>query len=157
MRLENWHSHEIFRAIEDRAMDNANAVIDEVVEQARVKCPVDPVTFREGKFSKAHVEFIPKTGSNKGKLVSFDTESRWMGRQPGCLKDTIRRVNSRDVTKANVRAYAGTFKIYWALMMEKTGYTDRGGKFHPPLHFLQSPFQIIKNTVVDRIKNGGSL
>ncbi|MEN6615113.1 MAG: hypothetical protein ABFD12_01005, partial [Syntrophorhabdus sp.] len=66
MRVENWHSKEIFKAIESRAMDNANAVMDEVVVAAKGRCPVDPVTFREGKFGSANVSFIPKTGRNKG-------------------------------------------------------------------------------------------
>jgi len=154
MRVENWHSKEIFKAIEDRAVDNANAVMDDVAAEAKAKCPVDPVTFREGKFSKAHVSFTPKTGRNKGNLVSFDTEYRWMGRAPGNLRDTIRRVNKPG--SGNIRVYAGNFKIYWAFMIEK-GYHDRGGRYHAGVHFLQAPFHRVKMSVINRIKNGGVL
>jgi hypothetical protein len=156
MRIESWHSKEIFKAYEDKAMDNANDVMDGVVESSKQKCRVDfehdPPIFRAGKFSSAHVEFTPKTGAGKGELVSFDTKSRWMGRYPGQLQNTIRRVN-RDGT-GSVRAYAGNFKVYYALMVEKTGYTDRGGKFHPPLHFLQAPFHAMKGSMVGKIAKG---
>lgn len=152
MRIENWKAQEVFTAIVSQAEENANVIMDDVVAVAKAKCPVDPVTFREGKFASASVSFTPKTGKNKGQLVQFTTDKRWMGRAPGNLRETIRRVNRPGSGK--IRVYAGNFKIYWALMIEKTGYHDRSGKFHAPVHFLQAPFHAIKGQIIARIKGG---
>jgi hypothetical protein len=154
MRIENWHSKEIFKEYEDTAMDNANAVMDTVVDQAKALCPVDPITVREGKFGSANVSFIPKTGKNKGQLVQFHTEKRWMGRQPGDLKGTIRRVNKRDESHGSIRVYAGNFKIYWAFMVEHgTASTGWGGPARKQ-PFLRPPFHAIKENAVSKIKGG---
>ena len=156
MRVEGWNAKAIFGAYLEKAENGANNVIDEVVGNAKQICRSsfkhDPPIFREGKWSKAHVEFTPKTGRNKGELVKFDTEKRWMGRFPAQLQNTIRRVNKPG--SGSVRGYAGNFKVYYALMVEKTGYTDRGGKFHPPIHFLQAPFHAIKGSIVSKIAQG---
>ena len=156
MRIENWNSKEIFGAYLEKAENGANNVIDEVIGKAKQICrgsfQHDPPIFREGKFSKAHVSFTPKTGKNKGQLVQFDTEKRWTGRFPGQLQNTIRRVNKPG--SSSVRAYAGNFKVYYALMVEKTGYTDKNGKFHRPIHFLQAPFHAIKRSIVSKIAKG---
>jgi len=156
MRIENWNAKEIFGAFLEKAENGANLVMDEVVAASKQKCrgsfEHNPPIFREGKFSSARVVFTPKTGKNKGKLVSFDTKKRWMGRFPGQLQNTIRRVNK--VGSGTVRVYAGNFKVYYALMVEKTGYTDKGGKFHQPIHFLQAPFHAIKQTMISKIAKG---
>ena len=134
MRIANWRSKEAFEFISDRAMANANNVMDDVVARAKAPgaCPVDP-TVRAGKFGTAFVSFTPKRGKNKDKWVRFGTDKRWMGRSPGNLRDTIRRVNRKG--KGTIRVYAGNFKIYWAFMVEKSGYTDRGGEVHNPKPF----------------------
>lgn len=159
MRIENWHSREIFKAIENRALDNANAVMDDVVEQAKALCPPPGKTkiYRPPGWSKAHVEFTPKSGSDAGKLVSFDTDKRWVGREPGNLKDTIRRVNRRDNLAGTIRVYAGNFKIYWARYVEMgTASTGWGGP--APAHpYLRPSFHGIKRSIVSYIKNGGVL
>jgi len=149
MRLENWHSKEIFQGIMDQALVNANVVMDEVADDAKMRCPVDTKTYRPDGWANAHVEFTPKTGAWKNKLVSFNTKKRWVGRKPGDLLSTIRRVNRPG--SGNIRVYAGNFKIYWAFMVEKG--TSRT-KAQP---FLKPSFHRIKKDIVKMIKNGGSL
>ena len=152
MKLKNWKAAKVLDTIAGRAIDNANAIMDEIVFSAKAGCPVDPVTFREGKFGSANISFTPKTGRNKGKLVSFSTDKRWMGRSPGNLRDSIRRVNSY-TNSGSVRVYAGDFKIYWALFIER-GYHDRAGKFHGPVPFLRRPFNAKKTSMMKKIKFG---
>lgn len=149
MRVERWKAPEVFTQIFDQALDNANQVMDEVVENAKRLCPVGTVT-REGKEVLQGVSFTPKTGKNRGSLVEFQGK-RWTGRKPGSLRDTIRRVNKSG--SGNVRVYAGNYRIYWAFMIER-GFHDRGGKWHPGKHFLQNPFHAKKGQFLNRIKNG---
>lgn len=151
MRIANWRSKEAFAFISDRAMANANNIMDDVVAGAKAACPVDP-TVREGKFGRAFVSFTPKKGKNKGRLVEFGTDKRWTGRSPGNLKNTIRRANKKG--EGTVRVYAGNFKIYWASMVEKSGYTDRGGEFHRAKPFLRNSFKAVKPTILNRLQNG---
>ena len=156
MRIANWRSKEAFAFISDRAMANANNIMDDVVVKAKAACPDDP-TEREGKFGKAFVSFTPKKGKNRGNLVEFSTDKRWTGRYQGQLRNTIRRVNSPG--KGTVRVYAGNFKVYYAFMVEKSGYhakTKGGGrnKFKPPIPFLRNSFKAAKPTILNRLKNG---
>ncbi len=159
MRIENWHTKDIFTTIEDRAIDNANTLMDTVVQKAKSICPPPGKTdiSRPPGWSDAHVSFTPKTGKNKGKLVDFHTKKRWVGRDPGNLRNTIRRVNRKDTSSGTIRVYAGNFKIYWAFYVEKgTTKTGWGGP-SPAYHFLKPPFHSIKTQVKNRIKNGGVL
>lgn len=159
MKIKNWHSREIFRAIEEKAYDNANGVMDRVVEDAKRLCPPPGKTniYRPPGWSKAFVSFIPKTGRNKGELVQFHTEKRWTGREPGNLKNTIRRVNRTDTSTGPIRVYAGNFKIYWAFMVERgTASTGFGGPAAAQ-PFLRPAFNSVKSSVLNQIKNGGAL
>lgn len=149
MRVANWKGQEVFNDITQAAFRNANDFMDSVVSEAKRRCPVDPYTYREGKFSSASVSFTPTRGSNKGNLVHFGTQKRWMGREPGNLRDTIRRVNKAGT--GNIRVYAGNFKIYWAHMVER-GYQDRAGKYHSGAHFLSRAFFHHKNMVKNFIE-----
>jgi hypothetical protein len=151
MRVANWKGQEVFNDITQAAFRNANDFMDSVVSEAKRRCPVDPVTFREGKFSSAQVSFTPRTGRNKGKLVSFGTQKRWMGREPGNLRDTIRRVNKSG--SGSIRVYAGNFKIYWAFMVER-GYHDRAGKHHSAQPFLRPTFHAAQGKAIQAIKGG---
>ena len=144
MRVANWHAKEIFTGIMADALQAANDVMDDVVIAAKGKCPVGTVT-REGKWSSAKVSFTPKTGANKGKLVSFSTDKRWTGRAPGDLKGTIRRV-TKPARPGNIRVYAGSFKIDWAHMVE---YGTMKFPAHP---FLRPTFNGIKNSIVPKIQ-----
>jgi len=150
-RVANWKAPAIFNEITETCFENANRFMDTVVDSAKTACPVDLKTFREGRFSSASVAFTPRTGRNKGKLVQFKTTYRWLGRAPGNLRDTIRRVNK--TASGNIRVYAGNYKIYWAFMIEK-GYHDRAGKRHPGEHFLRNAFYGKAAGVVEAIKNG---
>lgn len=159
MKLTKWKAGEIFKGFIDQAEKNANAVMDEVVIAAKAsllsKITQIPPIVRQGGFSKATVEFTPKTGRNKGKVVLFNTDKRWTGRRTSDadnLYDSIRRVNKPG--SGSVRVYVGNFKAYWALMVEKTGYTDRGGKFHPPMHFLQGTFVDKKKSMLSKVTKG---
>lgn len=151
MRVSNWHSREVFDGIWEWAEDNANIAMDKVVAAARLACPIDP-TVRPPGWSSGFVSFVPKKGRNKGERVEFFTTKRWKGRSPGNLRDTIRRVNKKG--SGTVRVIAGNFKIYWAFMVEKSGYHDRGGKFHPPKPFLRRPFNAMKRDLLKTIKDG---
>lgn len=152
MRVSRWKAKEVFSEIWDKARGNAGAIMDEIVIESKWECPTDPYTFREGRFGSANIAFKPRTGRNKGKLVRWSTDKRWMGRQPGDLRRTIRRVDAKH-DESSFRVYAGNFKIYWALFIER-GYHDRGGKFHAPVPFLRKPFNAKKKTMVKRIKEG---
>jgi hypothetical protein len=152
MRVSRWKAKEVLSEIWDTARANAINVMDEVVKESKQKCPVDPVTFREGKFGSANISFTPRTGRNKGKLVSFSTDKRWMGREPGDLRRTIRRTDLKG-NEGSIRVYAGNFKIYWALMVER-GYHDRSGKHHAGVPFLRAPFNAKKRTMLKKIKEG---
>ncbi|MFA6336077.1 MAG: hypothetical protein WCX48_11120 [Bacteroidales bacterium] len=159
MRIENWHSKEIFKAIEEQAYDNANAVMDQVVEGAKLACPPPGKTniFRPPGWASADVSFTPSTGDKKGKLVAFHTDKRWTGREPGDLKNTIRRVNKNDDASASIRVYAGNFKIYWAFMVERgTSSTGWGGPAAAQ-PFLRPTFHKIKTDITKKIANGGVL
>jgi len=152
MRFEKWHAGEVLKQFEDQAESNANDFMDQVAMNAKARCPVDPVTFREGHFASADVSFTPRTGSNKNKLVQYHTDNRWTGRFPNQLKNTIRRVSKPG--SGNVRVYYGDFKVYYGLMVEKLGYHDRSGKFHKPEHFLQEPWEEMKNNAAKFIQTG---
>jgi hypothetical protein len=156
MRIEGWKAGEVFKGFIDKAESNAVGVMDEVCVKAKQKLATSvqyPPIVREGDFGKADVYFIPKTGRNKGKVVSFHTDKRWTGRRtPDNLFDSIRVVTKPG--SGSVRVYAGNFKVYWSFMIEKSGYTDRSGKKHPPIHFLQHPFHSMKNSIVKRIAGG---
>jgi hypothetical protein len=145
-RIANWRASEVMEQIGKAAEENANGVMDEVVEAAKARCPVGEIV-RPGKWSGSRaVAFNPKTGKNRGQRVSFVAQKVWMGRQPGDLRDTIRRVNKPG--SGNIRVYAGSFKIFWAHMVER-------GSVHWPAHpFLRPAFQAIKKNIVARIKNG---
>ncbi len=145
MRIASWREGEVFNEITEAALGNANAVMDDVVAAAKAACPVGTIS-RPGGWSSANVSFTPKTGRNRGKLVRFDTEKRWMGREPGDLKGTIRRVNKRD--SGNIRVYAGSYKIYWAFMVERGTVKTRRQPF------LRPALQQVQATALDKIKNG---
>jgi hypothetical protein len=50
--------------------------------------------------------------------------------------------------------YMGNYKVYWAYMVEKSGYTDRNGDFHPPLHCLSKTFNAARKDMVRKIAKG---
>jgi HK97 gp10 family phage protein len=115
-RVANWRDKEVFARIEETAIRNGNEFMDEVVAEAKRRCPIGDET-RPGGFTDATVEFTPRTGRNKGKLVKFGTHKRWKGRFPGQLQSTIRRTNKAGAS--TIRVYAGNFKVYYARFVEK--------------------------------------
>jgi len=159
MRVESWRGKEVFAGYIDQAEANANVVMDEVVVGAKAKLMGSitqrPPIVRQGGFSRATVEFTPKTGRNKGKPVLFNTDKRWTGRRTSemdQLHGSIRRVNKPG--SGSVRVYCGNALAYWAGMVEKTGYTDRGGTKHAPLHFLQGTFHAQKQSMLGKVAKG---
>jgi len=145
LRVAIWKGQEVFKQIGDQALANGELFMDDVVADAQHRCPIGSIT-REGKFVSARISFTPKTGRGKGKLVQFQTDKRWQGRNPGDLRNTIRRVTKRG--KKNVRVYAGNFKIYWAYMVE------RGTKKSRAQPFLRPSFNGRKDRAISVIKNG---
>lgn len=147
MRISKWNGNKVFGDIYVQAMKNGNELMDHVVTAAKARCPVSQIT-REGKWSgEVTVSFTSGTGRNKGRTVEFRAK-RWMGREPGDLRDTIRRVNLHDKTSGNVRVYAGNTKIYWAFMVER-GTSKTAA--HP---FLKPPFLSAKRKALRAIKTG---
>jgi len=155
MRVANWRAPEVFGAITEAALDSAGGVMDDIVVRAKIACPVLKNLDQERPpgWSSATVSFTPKTGRNKGKPVKFSTTRRWTGRKQGDLQRTIREVTREDRI-GNFRVYAGNYKIYYAHMIEKSGYTDRSGKFHPPIPFLRNAFNGQKVKAIDKIRSG---
>lgn len=146
MRVASWRGPEVFQNIYDHALDNANAFMDDVVAAAKTACPVGDKTIPGG-WSSAQVQFTPKTGRNKGKLVSFGTQKRWKGRYPGQLRDTIRRVNARH-RPGNIRVYAGSHKVYYA------HFVERGTVKMAKKPFLRPAFNQLRGNAVSAIKHG---
>ena len=145
MKITKWNGSKVFGDIYKRALENGNSFMDQVVKDAKARCPVGTIT-REGKFAAAHVSFTPKTGRNKGIPVDFGTQFRWYGREPGNLRDTIRRTNIRD--SGSIRVYAGNYKIYWAFMVE------RGTSKSAAQPFLRPAFFAAKARALRAIKKG---
>jgi hypothetical protein len=146
MRVAGWRAKEVFDEVSDIAFQNADDLMDDVVIAARNRCPVSPIV-RAGKWSGSRVvSFTPKTGKNKGTSVGFIAQQTWLGRNPGDLRGTIRRVTRRD--RGNIRVYAGNFKIFWAFMVE------RGTEKTRAQPFLRPAFQQAKSVALLKIKNG---
>jgi HK97 gp10 family phage protein len=143
--LKNWNADEVFGTIREQAIESARNLMDEFVIAAKAKCPIGTVT-REGKFVSANVSFTPKRGPNRGEAVHFTAENRWTGRYPGQLRDTIRRVEKAS-RPANLRVYAGNFKVYYAHMVEY------GTVKSSPHSFMRNTFADLKTDVVIKIEN----
>ena len=145
-RVVNWRAKEVFSQVAEIAISEANAVMDDVVSEAKAHCPVDQTTVRPGRWSDQQtVSFSPKTGKNKGNKITFQAK-RWLGREPGDLKRTIRKVTKRE-RPGNLRVYAGNAKIYWAFMVE------RGTVKTPAQPFLRPAFQTAKQSTLGRIQS----
>jgi len=156
MRVENWKFPKILESIKSNAIDAANEIMDEHVIAAKRLCPGPPTSkmiFRaetgegdmKGFVNKA-VSFIPKRGPNKGKRVAFVAKT-WVGRVPGTLRASIRRVN-KESRPGNVRVYAGHFRAYYAFFVE---YGTVKTRKQP---FMRPSFQAIKPNILPRIEDG---
>lgn len=145
MRVEYWHGHEVFTQILETALENGNDFMDIVVEMAKAKCPVGTVD-KVGDFVKTKVSFTPKKGKYKGKTKTFDA-GQWRGREPGSLRNTVRRVNSRRRPN-NIRAYAGSKYVNYAYFVEN------GTIKMPARPFLRPSFNAMKGSATKIIKEG---
>jgi len=148
MRVANWNIKEALVDEKDRVIQNGNNLMDEVVQNAKALCPVGKWT-REGKFVTAKVKFVRSRGKGnygKGTIAEFEA-SRWTGRQPGTLRETIRR----KTIGGSVRVYAGNFKVYYSLWVE------RGSVHNVAKPFLRPSFFAVKQVVVDKLTNGGKV
>lgn len=145
MKIAKWNANKVFGDIYNQALKNGNALMDDIAARAKARCPIGSIT-REGKWShNVSVSFTPGSGRGKGKLVKF-TGKRWMGREPGNLRDTIRRVNIHN--SGSIRVYAGNFKIYWAFMVE------RGTSKTAAQPFLRPVFHSARSRALRSIKQG---
>jgi hypothetical protein len=162
MRIESWRAKEVFQGIFEEAEQKVNTFMDSIATSSQMRLNADvtkkPPIIRQGKFASAKVNFVAKSGKNKDRLVSFTTNKRWTGRRSLSTKpydqlhNSIRRVNKEG--SGTVRVYVGSYLAYWAFMVEKTGYHDRGGKFHPPMHFLQNTFDSQKANLISTLAKG---
>jgi HK97 gp10 family phage protein len=144
MRVENWHAKGIFNDVRDAALLAVNNIMDDVVEDAKHLCPVGTVT-RPDSYVNIPVSFTPTKGKNKGKLTQFVAKT-WMGRQPGSLKNTIRKVEGYH-RPGNIRAYAGTQKVFYARFVE---YGTSRTSAKP---FMRPSFLTAKPTINSRIES----
>jgi hypothetical protein len=144
MRISRWKDKEVFSQIREVAIAQAEAIMDDLVSEAKSRTPVSPIV-REGKWSGHRIiSFKPRRGRSKGQSVSF-TAKRWLGRQPGDLRSTIRKVTKRD-RRGNIRVYAGNTKIYWAFMVE------RGTSKTKAVRYLKNAFEHIQATAKERLE-----
>ena len=154
-KIENWNAPEVMNTITHHVSASAENFMDLIAADAWKRCPVGTV-YREGKFASARIAFKPKTGKNKDKLVIFNTDKRWVGRKPGSLRHTIRKVSRQTVRGDSIRVYAGNFKIYWAFMVEfgtaSTGWGNPGPAEAQP--FLRPAWNAKKNAVEQDIAKG---
>lgn len=151
MRVERWNASQVFGNILDNAIENAHSAMDDVVAEAKSRCPVDKITQRDAAHKKVTISFTPRRGSNKGKAVTFEAR-QFQGRYPGQLRNTIRNV-SHQIKRTKLRVYAGNSDVYYAHFIEK-GWTDRGGNKHAGIPFLQPAFESMQGNFINRIKNG---
>jgi HK97 gp10 family phage protein len=143
-RVANWRAKEVFNEVKAIALAQAEEVMDDVVLEARARCPISPI-FREGKWATNQtVSILRKKGKLKGTVITFNAK-RWLGRLPGDLRDTIRKVTKHD-RLGNIRVYAGNTKIYWAFMVE------RGTVKTPAQPFLRPAFHNAQVNAIARIQ-----
>lgn len=145
MRVENWRGKEVFDSLIDHAMIGLNKVMDNHVADAKRRCPKGTVTRKDG-----HVQRDVLFTTKRGKEVNFIANT-WVGREPGSLRDTIRKVEKYD-RPGNLRCYAGNNKVFYARFVEfGTASTGWGGpaKAQP---FLRPSFLAIKGTVRESIE-----
>jgi HK97 gp10 family phage protein len=121
MRIVGWRLNNICDEIKGRAIEAVNEIMDDVVSASKGLCPVGEIS-RKGGFVMKNVSFIPTT-RNRRKIpehlrqrVSFQAQ-QWTGREPGSLRNSIRRVNKPE-RPGNVRVYAGNKKVNYAHFLE---------------------------------------
>ncbi len=143
MRIGRWNAKEIFDGITIDAINTANDVMDEVVMAAKRSCPVGTIT-REGKWKTATVAFTARAGTKSAKAVSFQAK-QFSGRNPGDLRNSIRRVNKIS-RPGNIRVYAGNKAVNYAYFVEHGTIKIRA------CPFMRSSFNSIKNSIVPKIQ-----
>jgi HK97 gp10 family phage protein len=149
MRVAGWRAPQIFKQIEENAIEACNELMDDLVVAAKALCKPGTIT-REGKWKTATVSFTPATRNRrkipveKREQISFQAE-QWTGREPGQLRDTIRRVNKPE-RPGNVRVYAGNKKVNYA------HFVEYGTVKMKPKPFMRPAFQQMKKDLKARIE-----
>ncbi len=154
MRVSNWRAKEVFEGFKEKAFSNAEGVMDEVVVDARARCPVGKFSYKKylsgmrGEHKYREISFTPKSGRNKGQTVRFSAKVM-KGRQPGTLKNTIRRVSRR--SNSTIRVIAGNSEVIYARFVEK-GTSKMAAR-----PFLRPAFNQKKKSIVKRVAKGGKV
>lgn len=149
MRVVGWRLPVICDEIKSRAIEAVNEVMDEHVARSKSLCPVGEIT-REGKWKSVTVSFMATTRKrrkipeNKRQLVRFQAV-QWTGREPGSLRNSIRRVN-KPSRPGNVRVYAGNKAVNYAHFIEY------GTVKMKRQSFMRPGFQSIKNKIKPKIE-----
>lgn len=149
MRIVGLRIKEVLDNVRDLAIAGGNAVMGDHAEDARRRAPRGTITRKDGQVLR-EVFFTPKKGRGKGKDVNFIANT-WMGREPGSLKASIRKVEKFN-RPGNIRVYAGSGKVYYARFVEYgTASTGWGGpaKAQP---YMRPSFLAIKGTAKNRIE-----
>ncbi len=159
------------RALKPAIRQGANIVRDD----ARMKAPVHAGTYpasRSASFSLKAWRAIEKAGSIDTKYLPGKTKKSrkkyWEFRKPGTLKRSIvvgetpknaRNSLARQLGRGAVilavgilnRAYYGR---WFEGMPNGKGFTDRGGKYHPPNPFLGPSLSKNAQRILDKIRDG---
>jgi len=124
--------------------------MDKHVVEAKRLCPVGKI-IRADVNKLRDVLFVPKKGRGKGKTVNFVADT-WIGRKPGSLRSTIRKVDKYD-RKTNVRVYAGNSQVYYARFVEYgTASTGWGGPAKKQ-QFMRPSFLSVKGKAKEIIES----
>ena len=145
MRVEGVRIKEVFQNVMDLAIVGANAVMADVVIDAKRLCPTKKgvsvgTVYRPYGRVMRDVLFTTK----RGKDVNFiaDTE---MGRTAGNLKATIRKVE-KESRPGNIRVYCGNMAVWYGRFVE---YGTSRSRKQP---FMRPSFHAIKGTAQVRIE-----
>ena len=137
--------------IKGKAIEAVNEIMDDVTRASKSLCPVGEV-MREGGFMMRNISFIPAT-RNRRKIPAHLRESvsfkarQWTGREPGSLRNSIRRVNKPE-RPGNVRVYAGNKKVNYAHFVEYG--TSRSKR----QSFMRPGFNQVKAVLKSKIELG---
>lgn len=137
MITEGFEGNEVYIQIEAAAISEANRIADEIMASAKAKCPVGSITRDERKkfYWTQGKKWLPASGG-----------APWTEREPGTLRDSIRKVKLSDVP-GNVRVYAGNFYAYYARFVE---YGTAKMRARP---FLRPAFQSKEGQALGRIES----
>jgi len=114
----DWNFQQYDGEFKKAGMARLKKAADAIRDIAKQKCKIGTIS-RPARKSIVY----------EGKLVPDLKKSGWTAREIGAMRNTIRTVESRDPDKAdNVRIYAGTEDVFYAVQMEYGRGGWKGGR-----------------------------